>query len=67
MRESAASVRDKTTGFKNATRVQISFVTAVEKGVLTWLAAHMPAWVGSDHLTLLGFLGQLMVGVSYAR
>jgi phosphatidylglycerophosphate synthase len=26
----------------------------------------MPAWVGSDHLTILGFAAQLMVGASYA-
>ncbi|MGA2904149.1 MAG: CDP-alcohol phosphatidyltransferase family protein [Candidatus Korobacteraceae bacterium] len=52
--------------FKNATRVQVSFVTAVEKRALAWFAAHMPAWVGSDHLTLLGFAAQIMVGVSYA-
>jgi hypothetical protein len=51
--------------FKNATRVQVSFVTAAEKRVLAWLAARMPAWVNSDHLTLLGFAAQIMVGVSY--
>lgn len=52
--------------FKNATRVQVSLVTAAEKRALAWFAAHMPAWVGSDHLTVLGFLAQIMVGVSYA-
>lgn len=52
--------------FTNATRVQVSFVTAAEKRALTWLAVHMPARVGSDQLTLLGFVAQLMVGVSYA-
>jgi len=54
------------TTFKNAPRVQVSFVTAAEKRALAWFAARMPAWVGSDHLTILGFLGQIMVGVSYA-
>jgi len=52
--------------FKNATRVQVSFVTAAEKRALAWFAAHMPAWVGSDDLTILGFAAQIMVGVSYA-
>lgn len=52
--------------FKNAARVQVSFVTAAEKRVLAWFAARMPAWVGSDQLTVLGFAGQIMVGVSYA-
>lgn len=54
------------TGFKNATRVQVSFVTAAEKWALAWFAARMPAWVGSDQLTMLGFAAQIMVGVSYA-
>lgn len=54
-----------TSGFKNATRVQVSFVTVAEKRALAWFAAHMPRWVGSDHLTALGFAAQLMVGVSY--
>jgi len=52
--------------FKNATRVQVSFVTAAEKRTLAWFAARMPAWVNSDHLTVLGFVAQIMVGVSYA-
>ena len=52
--------------FKNATRVQVSFVTAAEKRVLAWFAARMPVWVNSDHLTVLGFVAQIMVGVSYA-
>jgi len=52
--------------FKNAARVQVSFVTAAEKRVLAWFAARMPQWVNSDHLTVLGFAAQIMVGVSYA-
>jgi len=52
--------------FKNATRIQVSFVTAAEKRTLAWFAARMPEWVNSDHLTILGFAAQLMVGVSYA-
>ena len=52
--------------FKPATRVQLSFVTATEKRALAWFATHMPTWVGSDQLTVLGFAAQIMVGVSYA-
>jgi len=52
--------------FKNATRIQVSFVTVAEKRALAWFAARMPAWVGSDHLTVLGFVAQIMVGVAYA-
>lgn len=52
--------------FKNAERVQLTLVTSAEKKALRWLAARMPAWVNSDHLTLLGFVAQFFVGVSYA-
>jgi archaetidylinositol phosphate synthase len=30
------------------------------------MAQRMPAWVNSDHLTLLGFAGQIATGVCYA-
>ena len=52
--------------FKNAERVQNTFVTKAEKRALKWLADRMPPWVNSDHLTALGFAAQFMVGVSYA-
>lgn len=52
--------------FVSATRIQESFLAAAEKKSLSWLAARMPAWVNSDHLTLLGFLSQCMAGVCYA-
>ena len=42
--------------FKNAKRVQQSFLTKGEKKALLWLAKHVPAWVNSDHLTGLGFV-----------
>lgn len=52
--------------FKNAERVQQTLVTGAERKALRWLAARMPAWVNSDHLTLLGFVAQFFVGVCYA-
>lgn len=52
--------------FKNAERVQHTLVTGAEKKALRWLAVRMPAWVNSDHLTLLGLVAQFFVGVSYA-
>jgi archaetidylinositol phosphate synthase len=52
--------------FRNATRVQQSFVTSIEKRALLWLAERTPPWINSDHLTVLGFLAQIMAGVSYA-
>ncbi len=52
--------------FQNAERVQQTIVTGAEKKLLRWLAARMPAWVNSDHLTVLGFVAQFFVGVTYA-
>jgi phosphatidylglycerophosphate synthase len=52
--------------FRNAKRVQHTLVTAAEKKVLLWIAARMPRHVNPDHLTMLGFVAQFMVGVSYA-
>src|SRR5206468_4142060 len=37
----------------------------LEKKTLLWLARRMPAWVNSDQLTLLGFLGMILAGVCY--
>jgi len=52
--------------FRQATRVHGSILAAVEKRVLVWMAERMPAWVNSDHLTLLGFSAQIATGVCYA-
>lgn len=54
------------TKFQNATRVQQSLLTKVEKKALLWLAERTPWWINSDHLTMLGFGGQVMAGVGYA-
>jgi archaetidylinositol phosphate synthase len=51
--------------FKNAERHQLSILTPLEKQTLRWLAESMPAWVNSDHLTLLGFAGMILTGASY--
>jgi phosphatidylglycerophosphate synthase len=52
--------------FVGATRLQESLVAPAEKRILIWLAARTPAWINSDHLTLLGFVSQCFVGVCYA-
>lgn len=52
--------------FHSASRVQESLLSAPEKRVLLWLAEHTPGWINSDHLTLIGFVGQIMAGASYA-
>ena len=52
--------------FRQATRVHGSFLAAAEKRALVWMAERMPAWVNSDHLTVLGFAAQIATGVCYA-
>jgi archaetidylinositol phosphate synthase len=47
-------------------RVQQSWVAAVEKRALLWLAARTPERVGPDHLTALGLAAQIGAGVCYA-
>jgi archaetidylinositol phosphate synthase len=37
-----------------------------ERRVLPWMAQRLPHWVVPDHLTLLGVLASLLIGVSYA-
>ena len=51
--------------FKDAERAQKSLLAATEKRVLIWFAQRMPAWINSDHLTVLGALGMLGAGLSY--
>ena len=58
--------REPTIPFRNAVRLQESFTAAAERKALAWLAVRLPAWVNSDHLTLLGFVAMLLAGASYA-
>src|SRR3954454_19740616 len=51
--------------FKDAERQQLSMLAAVEKKTLIWLAHRLPAWVNSDHLTLLGFVAMFVAGLCY--
>jgi archaetidylinositol phosphate synthase len=51
--------------FQEAERAQLSFLAKLEKRVLLWLAHRMPAWINSDHLTLLGCLAMFVAGLYY--
>lgn len=51
--------------FREAERQQLSFLAAVEKRTLVWMARRMPMWVNSDHLTMLGFVAMLGAGLCY--
>jgi len=56
----------KSVPFKDALRLQQSFTGGAERKILAWLASRLPAWVNSDHLTLLGFAAMFLAGASYA-
>ena len=58
--------KPKSASFRNALRLQQSFTAAVERRSLAWLAARMPAWISSDHLTLLGLASMILAGAGYA-
>ena len=51
---------------KQANRIQTSILNPYEKKILVYLAERMPAWVTSDMLTILGFVGALIVATGYA-
>jgi archaetidylinositol phosphate synthase len=52
--------------FRSATRIQQGISARIEKCALVWIAERTPPCINSDHLTILGFVGQIMAGVSYA-
>jgi phosphatidylglycerophosphate synthase len=51
--------------FIQAARVMTGLSAPLEKRLLLWLADRLPARVGADHLTGLGFLGMVGAGVCY--
>ena len=51
---------------KQSERIQTSILNGVEKKALTWLAWHQPKWMTSDILTLIGFLGAVVIAIGYA-
>ncbi len=64
--QTEARLQECELAFAPAQRIQESFVAAAEKKALTWLAVRTPPWINSDHLTVLGFAGNLGAGVCYA-
>jgi phosphatidylglycerophosphate synthase len=53
-------------GFAEAQRSSTGLLTGIERRVLIWLAHRLPARVNSDHLTALGLVSMLLVGVCFA-
>src|SRR5277367_4535126 len=57
--------RNPPSQFQNAPRIQEAVTAKLEKKILLWLAARMPASINSDHLTLLGFASMCLACASY--
>jgi phosphatidylglycerophosphate synthase len=57
--------KSQTLRFREAKRIQQSFLATVEKRALVWLAARTPSWVNSDHLTILGLAAMAGAGAGY--
>ncbi|MBS1828314.1 MAG: CDP-alcohol phosphatidyltransferase family protein [Acidobacteria bacterium] len=52
--------------FRDARRVQESFLAGIEKRVLIAMAKRIPAAINADHLTILGFSAMIAAGAAYA-
>jgi len=58
---------EKTTrAFTDAQREQTSILAPLERAALYGFARRMPAWVNSDHLSVLGLVGMIGAGACYA-
>ncbi len=51
--------------FQTAKRKQQSLLAGPEKKTLIWIAERLPAWVNSDHLSLLGLISMMVAGICY--
>jgi archaetidylinositol phosphate synthase len=56
----------KTSNSVDTQRLQSGLLAPIEKIALGWFVRHMPGWVNSDHLSILGLLAMFMAGLSYA-
>ena len=43
-----------------------SLLAVPEKKALVWIATRLPAWVNSDHLTLIGLTSMIAAGLAFA-
>jgi archaetidylinositol phosphate synthase len=56
----------KSKTFRDADREQTSILAPLERAALRGLARRMPAWVNSDHLSIVGLVGMIGAGAFYA-
>jgi archaetidylinositol phosphate synthase len=61
----ASTVKKEDGSFKNATRIQESVTSMIERKALLWLAVRIPPRINSDHLTLLGLVSMCLASGSY--
>jgi archaetidylinositol phosphate synthase len=64
--ELAIDNKPATKTFRDAAREQTSILAPLERAALYAFARHMPAWVNSDHLSILGLVGMIGAGACYA-
>jgi len=50
---------------EHSNRIQTSLLNSTEKKILLWLAERQPKWMTSDKLTIIGFLGSILMCVGY--
>jgi archaetidylinositol phosphate synthase len=53
-------------GFTEAQRSSTGLLNTIERRVLIWLAHRIPAHINSDHLTSIGLISMVLVGVCFA-
>ena len=64
--ETGIEAKSATRAFHDAQREQTSILAPLERAALYGFARRMPAWVNSDHLSILGFIGMIGAGACYA-
>ena len=64
--ELTIETKTETKTFRDATREQNSILARLERAALYGMAARMPSWVNSDHLSILGLVGMIGAGAFYA-
>ena len=52
--------------FQDAKREQNGILASAERQALQWMAARLPTFIHSDHLTSLGLVAMLAAGAAYA-
>src|SRR5450631_4212325 len=62
----AITADSRQSAFVNARRVHKALTADLEKRLLVWMAQRTPATINSDDLTALGFVSQVLAGITYA-